>query len=182
MLLCWLYYTHTLHFNDEGIHIFTLSWIPYWTKPPRFSNMAVHVSCSTDLHSLHHSVITSCLSDPLHTYFGVCGLSLIGEPSVLKVHPALNVSYRAFECMQQLHRTWRESCTWRRDICPTTAASESRAKMHLVPLSPAALTLAVDRNQADHGTSPIMETGRWRWINNWVQPNQLLNLKLSVAA
>ncbi|KAL7828429.1 hypothetical protein SRHO_G00320630 [Serrasalmus rhombeus] len=49
--------------------------------------------------------------DPLHTYFGICGLSLIGEPNLRKVHPALNVSDRAFEYLQQLHQTWRESCT-----------------------------------------------------------------------
>lgn len=138
--------------------------------------------CWTDPHSLLLPVMSSCLSDPLHTYFGICGLSLIGEPSLLKVHPALNVSYRAFECMQQLHLTWRESCTWRRVTCirTTTAATESPAEMHFVLLSPAALTLAVDRNRA--WPSLTTEAARRQWINNWIQLNQLLNLKLSVAA
>ncbi|XP_035236366.1 geranylgeranyl transferase type-1 subunit beta [Anguilla anguilla] len=49
--------------------------------------------------------------DALHAYFGICGLSLLGESSLRKVHPALNVSQRAFEYLQQLQRTWRESCT-----------------------------------------------------------------------
>ncbi|XP_039614882.1 geranylgeranyl transferase type-1 subunit beta [Polypterus senegalus] len=46
--------------------------------------------------------------DALHAYFGICGLSLIGEGNLRKVHPALNVSVRAFEYLQQLHQTWRE--------------------------------------------------------------------------
>uniref|UniRef100_A0A674BDR3 Protein geranylgeranyltransferase type I, beta subunit n=1 Tax=Salmo trutta TaxID=8032 RepID=A0A674BDR3_SALTR len=45
--------------------------------------------------------------DPLHAYFGICGLSLIGEANLRRVHPALNVSQRAFEYLQHLHRTWR---------------------------------------------------------------------------
>ncbi|KAK1892105.1 Geranylgeranyl transferase type-1 subunit beta [Dissostichus eleginoides] len=47
--------------------------------------------------------------DPLHAYLGLCGLSLIGEPSLRKVHPALNITQRAFEHVQQLQQTWRES-------------------------------------------------------------------------
>ncbi|KAM6965172.1 geranylgeranyl transferase type-1 subunit beta [Aplochiton taeniatus] len=49
--------------------------------------------------------------DPLHAYFGICGLSLLGEPSLRKVHPALNISHRAFEHLQQLQRAWRDACT-----------------------------------------------------------------------
>ncbi|KAL0979798.1 hypothetical protein UPYG_G00189850 [Umbra pygmaea] len=45
--------------------------------------------------------------DPLHAYFGICGLALIGEASLRRVHPALNVSERAFQYLQQLHQTWR---------------------------------------------------------------------------
>lgn len=47
--------------------------------------------------------------DPLHAYLGLCGLSLIGEPSLRKVHPALNITQRAFEHLQQLQQTWRAS-------------------------------------------------------------------------
>ncbi|XP_048384229.1 geranylgeranyl transferase type-1 subunit beta [Stegostoma tigrinum] len=43
--------------------------------------------------------------DALHAYFGVCGLSLIGESGVCKVHPALNMSIRAFQYLQHLHQT-----------------------------------------------------------------------------
>ncbi|XP_072440173.1 geranylgeranyl transferase type-1 subunit beta isoform X2 [Chiloscyllium punctatum] len=43
--------------------------------------------------------------DALHAYFGVCGLSLIGESGVCKVHPALNMSIRAFQHLQHLHQT-----------------------------------------------------------------------------
>ncbi|KAI3372789.1 hypothetical protein L3Q82_023245 [Scortum barcoo] len=47
--------------------------------------------------------------DPLHAYLGLCGLSLIGEPSLRKVHPALNITQRAFQHLQQLQQTWRDS-------------------------------------------------------------------------
>ncbi|TRY64803.1 hypothetical protein DNTS_004407 [Danionella cerebrum] len=49
--------------------------------------------------------------DPLHTYFGLCGLSLMGEPGLLRVHPALNISERAFDHLQELHRVWRKNPT-----------------------------------------------------------------------
>ncbi|XP_051980910.1 geranylgeranyl transferase type-1 subunit beta [Xyrauchen texanus] len=49
--------------------------------------------------------------DPLHTYFGICGLSLIGEPDLRKVHPALNISDRAFDFLQRLHTVWRDDST-----------------------------------------------------------------------
>lgn len=52
---------------------------------------------------------SSYLADPLHAYLGICGLSLIGEPNLRKVHPALNITQRAFEHLQQLQQTWRDS-------------------------------------------------------------------------
>lgn len=61
------------------------------------------------------------LSDPLHAYLGLCGLSLIGEPSLRKVHPALNITQRAFQHLQHLQQTWRDntgSCSrqhWQHD-------------------------------------------------------------------
>lgn len=72
-------------------------------------------------------VIAVCSSDPLHTYFGICGLSLIGEADLRKVHPALNISMRAFECLRQLHGSWRQKCTWRRMDRWTASASDSSA-------------------------------------------------------
>ncbi|XP_059403751.1 geranylgeranyl transferase type-1 subunit beta-like [Carassius carassius] len=49
--------------------------------------------------------------DLLHTYFGICGLSLIGEADLRKLHPALNISMRAFERLRQLQGVWREKTT-----------------------------------------------------------------------
>lgn len=49
--------------------------------------------------------------DPLHAYLGLCGLSLIGEPGLRKVHPALNITQRAFQHLQQLQQTWRDSAS-----------------------------------------------------------------------
>ncbi|XP_065104113.1 geranylgeranyl transferase type-1 subunit beta isoform X1 [Paramisgurnus dabryanus] len=49
--------------------------------------------------------------DPLHTYFGICGLSLLGEEDLRKVHPALNISDRAFDSLRRLHTIWRTNST-----------------------------------------------------------------------
>nr|XP_055025087.1 geranylgeranyl transferase type-1 subunit beta isoform X2 [Misgurnus anguillicaudatus] len=49
--------------------------------------------------------------DPLHTYFGICGLSLMGEEDLRKVHPALNISNRAFDTLRRLHGVWRTNST-----------------------------------------------------------------------
>ncbi|KAH9505085.1 Geranylgeranyl transferase type-1 subunit beta [Bulinus truncatus] len=46
--------------------------------------------------------------DPLHSYLGLCGLSLIGEPGLSPIFPALNLSQRAFDHLSNLHRQWRE--------------------------------------------------------------------------
>ncbi|CAL1526968.1 unnamed protein product [Lymnaea stagnalis] len=46
--------------------------------------------------------------DPLHTYLGLCGLSLIGEPGLSPIFPALNMSQRAYDHLSNLHRQWRE--------------------------------------------------------------------------
>ncbi|OXB76024.1 UNVERIFIED_CONTAM: hypothetical protein H355_000284 [Colinus virginianus] len=45
--------------------------------------------------------------DALHAYFGICGLSLIGEAGICKVHPALNVSTRTSERLHHLHQIWK---------------------------------------------------------------------------
>lgn len=47
------------------------------------------------------------LADPFHSYFGICGLSFLGEPGVLAVDPCLNISQRSHERMQALHGQWR---------------------------------------------------------------------------
>lgn len=49
--------------------------------------------------------------DPLHTYFGICGLSLMGEAGLQPVHAALNISLRASDSLRRLHECWRRSRT-----------------------------------------------------------------------
>ncbi|KAH3797671.1 hypothetical protein DPMN_151256 [Dreissena polymorpha] len=49
------------------------------------------------------------ISDALHAYFGVCGLSLMQEPEVLAMHPALNISQRTADRLVAIHRKWRDS-------------------------------------------------------------------------
>eukprot|EP01135_Chromosphaera_perkinsii_P004220 Nk52_evm9s272 gene=Nk52_evmTU9s272 len=44
------------------------------------------------------------LPDILHSYFGVCGLSLNGYTGVASLHSALNISTRAYRYMEYLHR------------------------------------------------------------------------------
>lgn len=44
--------------------------------------------------------------DPLHTYLGLSGLSLAGEPSLEPVDPALNISCRALKHLQSLQASW----------------------------------------------------------------------------
>ncbi|CAM9419958.1 geranylgeranyl transferase type-1 subunit beta [Lampetra fluviatilis] len=47
--------------------------------------------------------------DALHSYFGVCGLSLLGEAGLEELHPALNMTTRAFGHIVMLHRRWRRT-------------------------------------------------------------------------
>ncbi|KAK3788326.1 hypothetical protein RRG08_025057 [Elysia crispata] len=46
--------------------------------------------------------------DPLHSYLGLAGLALIGEPSVSPIFPALNISQRAYDHLMNLHRQWED--------------------------------------------------------------------------
>ena len=48
------------------------------------------------------SVHTPRLADPLHTYLGLCGLSLNGEKGVCPIHAALNISQRAADWLKTL--------------------------------------------------------------------------------
>lgn len=47
-------------------------------------------------------------TDPLHTYLGLGGLSLIGEPGLSPIFPALNMSQRAYDHLANLQRQWKE--------------------------------------------------------------------------
>ncbi|XP_046354801.1 geranylgeranyl transferase type-1 subunit beta-like [Haliotis cracherodii] len=46
--------------------------------------------------------------DALHAYFGICGLSLMKEPGLASLHPALNISQRAADHLHTLHQQWQE--------------------------------------------------------------------------
>ncbi|XP_064609546.1 geranylgeranyl transferase type-1 subunit beta-like [Liolophura sinensis] len=46
--------------------------------------------------------------DALHTYFGICGLSLLRESGLNQVHAALNLSQRAADHLNNIHRQWGE--------------------------------------------------------------------------
>ncbi|XP_026326081.1 geranylgeranyl transferase type-1 subunit beta [Hyposmocoma kahamanoa] len=45
-------------------------------------------------------------TDPMHTYLGLAGLSLIGENGLSEIEPALNITKRAYEYVKTLHETW----------------------------------------------------------------------------
>ena len=49
-----------------------------------------------------HSILF-CISDALHTYFGLCGLSLMVEPGLNAIHSALNITQRAANHLKKLH-------------------------------------------------------------------------------
>ncbi|XP_050349743.1 geranylgeranyl transferase type-1 subunit beta [Nymphalis io] len=44
--------------------------------------------------------------DPMHTYLGLAGLSLIGENGLLEIVPTLNISKRAHDHLKALHEKW----------------------------------------------------------------------------
>lgn len=46
-------------------------------------------------------------TDPLHSYLGLCGLSLLGEPGLCTMNAALNISQRAYEQLLDIHNSWR---------------------------------------------------------------------------
>ncbi|KAB0801565.1 hypothetical protein PPYR_03751 [Photinus pyralis] len=45
-------------------------------------------------------------SDPLHTYLGLAGLSLIGEKGLNDIVPSLNITYRALEHLRHIQLQW----------------------------------------------------------------------------
>ena len=47
-----------------------------------------------------------CISDPLHTFTGLCGLSLVNYPKLQQVHPALTITMRTNEHLKALHAKW----------------------------------------------------------------------------
>lgn len=47
-------------------------------------------------------------ADPLHTYLGLAGLSLMKSDDLNEVFPALNITVRAHKHLQSLHKKWRK--------------------------------------------------------------------------
>lgn len=47
---------------------------------------------------------TVSFSDALHTYFGLCGMSLMQEPGLNSIHAALNITQRAANHLNKLHK------------------------------------------------------------------------------
>lgn len=45
-------------------------------------------------------------TDPMHTYLGLAGLSLIGEKGLLEIVPTLNITKRTYEHLKKLHCEW----------------------------------------------------------------------------
>lgn len=48
-------------------------------------------------------------TDPMHTYLGLAGLSLIGESRLLDIVPTLNITKRAHDHLKRLHSLWAAS-------------------------------------------------------------------------
>jgi len=38
---------------------------------------------------------------------GLCGLSLLRQPGLCSINPELNISQRAYEHLQRIHKKWR---------------------------------------------------------------------------
>lgn len=48
-------------------------------------------------------------TDPMHTYLGLAGLSLIGDTDLLEIVPTLNITKRAYDHLKELHCQWVNS-------------------------------------------------------------------------
>lgn len=53
----------------------------------------------------------NCNPDPLHTFMGLCGLSLVNYPNLQPIHSSLVISSKAFDHLKSLH------CKWNSDKC-----------------------------------------------------------------
>uniref|UniRef100_A0A7E4V684 Geranylgeranyl transferase type I subunit beta n=1 Tax=Panagrellus redivivus TaxID=6233 RepID=A0A7E4V684_PANRE len=62
------------------------------------------LECEDTTHGGFCKTIDSEVSDVLHTYFGLAALSIFNEPTLSPMYPALNVSMRAYEHLENLKR------------------------------------------------------------------------------
>jgi geranylgeranyl transferase type-1 subunit beta len=51
----------------------------------------------------------NCNPDPLHTFMGLCGLSLVEYPRLKPINSALVITQRAHEFLKSLHCKWNEN-------------------------------------------------------------------------
>jgi len=49
----------------------------------------------------------NCHPDPLHTFMGICGLSLVNYPNLEPIQSALVISNKAFDHLKSLHAKWQ---------------------------------------------------------------------------
>lgn len=63
----------------------------------------------------YHSLSDQCCENVkshaavIYLVTGLCGLSLMKTEGLLEVHPALNVSQRAHEHLDNLHKSWENN-------------------------------------------------------------------------
>lgn len=48
-------------------------------------------------------------ADPLHTYLGLAGLSLMEGKGLNEVFPELNITVRAHQHLQEIHKKWKDA-------------------------------------------------------------------------
>ena len=115
--LCWLTYGNNLMYCGKyimhlsGIRLsvsYCFHWAQYnfyqgvWPEHPVITLKTIK-SYERMLHKRSLVVhLFSMSSDPMHTYLGLCGLSLNGEPGLRPLYPALNLSQRAADWLHEL--------------------------------------------------------------------------------
>lgn len=53
------------------------------------------------------SKYVNCVSDPMHTYLGIAGLSLLNYEGVNEMFTELNITKKAFDNLKQIHAAWK---------------------------------------------------------------------------
>lgn len=91
VLLCLLQMSYPHNLVYCNVHLIAIVAINQW----KMKKSRIHIYMS--------------IADALHAYFGVCGMSLMGEPGILSMHTALNISQRAANNLTHIHRKWRDA-------------------------------------------------------------------------
>jgi len=83
------------------LHAYFASVAYHWWLSMAYSH------CSSSSSSSRSSTSSIwCVTDALHAYFGVCGLSLMTEHGLQPMHAALSVSQRAANHLATIHNAW----------------------------------------------------------------------------